>query len=233
MDDVRLQQLDPVLDRHVEDFVGREVGQFHAGLVDGRQLLLLLDLVGHVADGDDQVPGGPFQLRHRGGMDLEIAVVLAPQRGTGALAGGQGRVERAEVGPQDLRAAQGRVEIDPRHRFAAAPLAHPAVAPEDRVVAFEHGHAVGHALEDLLVLQQLADLEGLLEVFGGDEDAVERSRVSRASARIGLWTSVTSCTPLVPASNGSTFSRESQTSRILGFSGQCSSAPADWGPKKS
>ena len=50
--------------------------------------------------------GGLFRLDDRGGVDLEIAVVLAPQRRAGALAGGQGRVEGAEIGAQDLRAAQ-------------------------------------------------------------------------------------------------------------------------------
>ena len=173
VDDVRLEQLDPVADRHVEDFFRSQVGQLHAGLVDRGQLLLLLDLVGHVADGDDQVAGRAFQLADRGGLHLEIAIVLAPQRGTRPLAGRQGRVEGAEVRPQDFRAAQRRVKVDPHDRIAAAPFAHPAVAPDDRVVALQQGDAVGHALEDLLVLQELADLEGLAEVLGGDENAVE------------------------------------------------------------
>ena len=99
VDDVRFEKLDPVADRHVEDFFRRQVGQLHAGLMDRRQLLLLLDLVGHVADGDDQVPGRAFQLADRGGLHLEIAIVLAPQRGTRPLAGRQGRVEGTEVRP--------------------------------------------------------------------------------------------------------------------------------------
>ena len=53
--DVRLQQLDPLVDRHLGDFVGRQVGQLDAGLVNGGQLLLLQHFVGHVADRDDQV----------------------------------------------------------------------------------------------------------------------------------------------------------------------------------
>ena len=42
VDDVRLQKLDPVADRHLEDFLGSQIGQFHARLVDRRQFLLLL-----------------------------------------------------------------------------------------------------------------------------------------------------------------------------------------------
>ena len=59
--DVRLQQLDAVLHRHLEDLFGRQVGQFHARLVDGRQLLLLQLLLGDVADRDDQVQRGLIQ----------------------------------------------------------------------------------------------------------------------------------------------------------------------------
>ena len=161
VDDVRLEKLDPVADRHLEDFFRRQVGQFHAGLVDGGQLLLLLDLVGHVADGNDQVPGGTLQLADRGGLHLEIAVVVAAQRGTGSLAGGQRRVEGTEVGTEDFGAAQGGVEVQPDHRIAAAPLPHAGVAPDDRVVAFQQGHAVGHSFQNLLILQELADFEGL------------------------------------------------------------------------
>ena len=113
--DVRLQQLDAVLDRHVGDLVGRQIGQFHAGLVDGRHLLLLVDLVGHVADGDDQVPRRAARLADRRGMDVVVAVLAAAERGTGGLAGGQGRVEGAEVGAEDLRAAQDGVEVRADH----------------------------------------------------------------------------------------------------------------------
>ena len=46
---------DPFLDRHVRQFVGRQIGQLHAGLMDGGQLLLLEHLFGDVVDRDDQV----------------------------------------------------------------------------------------------------------------------------------------------------------------------------------
>ena len=173
VDDVGLEQLDPVADRHVEDLFRSQVGQLHAGLVDRGQLLLLLHLVRHVADGNDQVPGRTVQLADRGRLHLEVAIVLAPQRGTRPLAGGQRRVEGTEVRPQDFRAAEGRVKVDPRHRIAAAPFAHPPIAPDDGVVVLQQGDPVGHALQDLLVLQEFSELEGLAEVLGGDENAVE------------------------------------------------------------
>ena len=50
-----LQQLDPLVDRHLGDFVGRQVGQLDAGLMDGGELLLLQHFVGHVANRDDQM----------------------------------------------------------------------------------------------------------------------------------------------------------------------------------
>ena len=49
------KQLDPLVDRHLGDFVGREVGQLDAGLMDRGELLLLQHFVGDVADRDDQV----------------------------------------------------------------------------------------------------------------------------------------------------------------------------------
>ena len=50
------EQLDAVLDRHVEDFLGLEIGQLAAGVLNRRQLLLLLHFDGHIAEGDDQMP---------------------------------------------------------------------------------------------------------------------------------------------------------------------------------
>ena len=87
--DVRLQQLDAVLDRHVGDLGGRQIGQFEARLMDRRHLLLLMDLVGHVADVDDQMPRRTAHLADGGGMNVVVAVVAAAERGTGGLAGGQ------------------------------------------------------------------------------------------------------------------------------------------------
>ena len=169
--DVRLQQLDAVLHRHVGDLGGREIGQFQARLMDRRHLLLLVHLVGHVADVDDQVLRRLARLAHRGGMDVIVVVVAAAERGTGGLAGRQGGVEGAEVGAEDLRAAQHRVEIRPDHAAALRPFRQPPVAPDNQVVAVQQDDAVGHAFENMLVLQQPAKLQGLAEVLRRDVDA--------------------------------------------------------------
>ena len=162
--DVRFQQLDAVRDRHVRDFRRRQVGQLHARLVDGRHLLLLVDLVGHVADIDDQVARRAVHLAHRGGVNVVVAVFAAAERRTGRLAGGQSRVEGAEVGPEDFRAAQDGVEVRADHRLAVGPFTQPAVAPDHRILGVQQNHAVGHALENLLVLEQLAQFQGILKI---------------------------------------------------------------------
>ena len=53
--DVRLQQLDPLLHLHLKHFLRRQVGQVHARFVNRRQLLLLQRLRGDIPHGDDQV----------------------------------------------------------------------------------------------------------------------------------------------------------------------------------
>ena len=102
-----------------------------------------------------------------------IAIFFATQGRTAGHAGGQGRVEGAKVGSEDFGAAQDEVEIFARHRLATAPASQLAVAPEDGVFAIEKNHSVGHSLQNLLVLKQLAYLEGLFQMFAGDENAVE------------------------------------------------------------
>ncbi len=172
--DVRLQQLDALLDRHHRQFVGHQVGQFHAGLVDGGQLLLLQHLRRHVAHRDDQVLRRRLVLENRGGVHLEVAVVARAQRRVAGAAGGQRRVERTEVGPEDLGAAQHGVKIRADDAVALGPLAQPAVAPDDRVLGIEHDDAVGHAFQDALVLQQLADLKRVTEMFRTHVEPGER-----------------------------------------------------------
>ncbi len=87
-------------------------------------------------------------------MNVVVAVLAAAERGTRGLAGGQRRVEGAEVGAQDFGAAQDGVEVRPDHAVALRPLAEPPVAPDDRVVAVQQDDAVGHAFENVFVLQQ-------------------------------------------------------------------------------
>ena len=103
-------------DRHVGDFGRGQIGQFHAGLMDGRHLLLLVDFVGHVADRDDQVPRRTAHLADRRGMHVVVVVLAAAERGTRGLTGRQGGVEGAKVGAEDFRAAQDRVKVARRPR---------------------------------------------------------------------------------------------------------------------
>ena len=51
---VFLQQFDSLVDLHHEDLAGSEIGELSTGLVDRFELLLLKDLLGDVADRDDQ-----------------------------------------------------------------------------------------------------------------------------------------------------------------------------------
>ncbi len=179
MHDVGLEKLDPVADRHFQDFFRSQVGQFHAGAVDRFQFLLLMNFIGHVAEGDNQMAGRPQttqqigRLAGRGNLHLEIAVVPAPQRGARPLAGRQCHVERTEVRPQNLRVVECRVKTAPDHAVATAPLADPTVLPDDPVIAIQQGNPERKALEDLLILQEPGDLESRLEVPGSDENAVE------------------------------------------------------------
>ena len=71
MQDVRFEQLDPFLDRHVREFVGSQIGQLHAGLMNGGQLLLLEHFLGDVVHRDDQVLRRAARLPDRGRMDVE------------------------------------------------------------------------------------------------------------------------------------------------------------------
>ena len=169
--DIRLQQLDPLVDRHLGDFVGREVGQLDAGLVDRRELLLLQHLVGHVANRDDQVLRRTAAVDHRRGMHAHVAILKTAQRRSARPAGGQRGVERTEVGAEDLGRAHHLVEVGADDVVAAGPLAQPAVAPEDRVVAVKQHDAVGHALQDALVLHEPGDVDDFGEMVGVGVDA--------------------------------------------------------------
>ena len=80
-------------------------------------------------------------------------LVLAESQGrTAGLARGQGRVERAEVGPQNLGIPQGLIKFLPRHprRRTMAKL---GIAPEMALSGSTGRNAVGHAGQNLLVLQ--------------------------------------------------------------------------------
>ena len=96
-------------------------------------------------------------------------------------------MERTEIGAEDFGRAQHVVEIRADDVVAAGPLAQPAVAPEDRVVAVEQHDAVGHALQDALVLHEPADVDDFGEVVGVgvDADEVAAAELGQGSDRRG------------------------------------------------
>ena len=92
-----------------------------------------------------------------------------------ARAGGQRRVERTEVGSEDLRAAQDRVEITAHDVLAAGPFAAAGRCPRRIVFSLVEKHdAIRHALQNLLVLQQLADLDRFLKPVRPEINACKR-----------------------------------------------------------
>ena len=73
--------------------------------MDGCQLLLLVHLLRHVANGHDQVLGETANLDDGGRVDFEIAIVVQTQGRTAGHSAGQGRVKGAIVRPENLRPA--------------------------------------------------------------------------------------------------------------------------------
>ena len=102
----------------------------------------------------------------RGGVDAEVAVVGAANRRNARLVGAQGSVEWAEVGAEYLGAAQDVVKILADHFFATAPLAESAIAPQDEILVVQQHDAVGHALQDAIVANQLAKVRHFREMVG-------------------------------------------------------------------
>ncbi len=80
MQDVRLEIFDPFFDGHLREFVWLQVGEFHARLMNGRQLLLLVHLIGHVAHGDDQMLAMLLAVINRRGMHLVVLVICRAER---------------------------------------------------------------------------------------------------------------------------------------------------------
>ena len=103
MQDVGSQQLDSLFDGHLRDFVGREVGQLDAGLVNRGELLLLQDFVGHFANRDDQMLRRAFGIDHRGGVNSHVAVLETAQ--ASSRSGGRWR---ARCGTDRSRARESR-----------------------------------------------------------------------------------------------------------------------------
>ena len=73
MQNIGFEQVNPLLNTHLEDFFGLEVGQVHSGFVNRFELLLLEHLDGHIANTNDQVLGRSA-FGKRGRMDLIVVV---------------------------------------------------------------------------------------------------------------------------------------------------------------
>ena len=146
MEDVALEQLDPLLDGHVGEFGRRQVGELLAGLVDRGPLLLLEDRVGHVPHGGDGVRAGGVagDGGQRHGQQVEVAVVGGAQRDAAGPASGR-RAQGVGLGDGVER----RAEVAAPRGTAAAPRLQPIVRPQDPVVGIEQGHTVGQMPQDL------------------------------------------------------------------------------------
>lgn len=169
--DVRLEQFDPFFDRHLRQFGGREVGQLDAGAVNRGELLLLQHLFGNVADGDDQAAAA-FVLQ-AGGMNVEVAAGFGAERGVARRTDVLGRMERAVIGSENLRAAEGRVKVGSGAVVLAAPGPKLGVRPDDVVIAVEQRDAVGDLFEHPLVLQHATDARSIAQLIRGHENSRE------------------------------------------------------------
>ena len=170
--DVVLQEIDPVVDLHHEDLVRTQIRQFATGLVDCRQLLLLKDLVGDLADGDDQV-SRRLGRADRCGVNLEILVVHAVKRGAAFIAGRQCGMERAEIRSHDLGIVQQFVErhSEWRSRWTARPLQQTMVRPDHAKIRVKQRDTFGHIAEHQPALHHSANFGGLRKTGAAHPDA--------------------------------------------------------------
>ena len=163
--DIVLEQIDPLIDIHREDFVGFEVGQLGAGMVNGRQFLFLEDFLGHVAQGDhDPAPilhGGSifgFALGAGSILFLEangVKVIVGRRSGwlvaleSGAVfaAGGGARLERAFARSLDFGVAEDRIELLPGTVDTAKPILETLICPQDRHIRGEDSHPFGQTVD--------------------------------------------------------------------------------------
>ena len=74
MDDVVLEQLNPLINFHLIDFFGTQISQRHAGLMQSRQFLTLLGRFGGVDKRNDQLFHFLVFIHHRSDAHHKIAV---------------------------------------------------------------------------------------------------------------------------------------------------------------
>jgi len=75
-------------------------------------------------------------------------------------------MERTIIRAEDFRGAHYIVKIRAYDVIAACPISQSPIAPENRVVAAKQDDAVGHALQDSLVLDETRDIDYFGEVIG-------------------------------------------------------------------
>jgi hypothetical protein len=134
--------------------------------MDGRELLLLQYLIGDLADRDDEVPGFALAFNHRGHVHAHVTIAETPERGGAGSTRTQRGVERTKIGAQYFGRAHDVVKVGADNVIAARPFAEAAVSPKDRVIGIEQDHAVGHALQNALVLHQPGNVDYFGKVIG-------------------------------------------------------------------
>ena len=122
MQNVGLQQFNAVFNGHGPQFFRRQVGQFHAGLVNGHQLLLLQHFARDVANDGEQVLRFLAIFNNRGGMNLKIVIFFRLQVADGRSPIHQGGMEGTIIGADDVRAVQYFVEISAAELFLTTPF---------------------------------------------------------------------------------------------------------------
>src|SRR5262249_31379166 len=128
-------------------------GQFTAGLVQGVEFLLLPDQGGDVAAQDEEQIFSVIWITYGRYVQVEVAAAAAGQARGNDQGGGQGGAKGTGFGADDIRGAEGLVEVAAARR-AAAPRLEDRVGPTHTPVGIDHGHAVGQGGEDVLRLHQ-------------------------------------------------------------------------------
>src|SRR5262249_34823077 len=144
---------DPLLDAHFGELFGVQGGQFPAGLVQGVQFLLVLDLGGHVAAEADELGDFAVQVADRGDVEFDVAVIAAVEGGSNGFAG-QGGVEGTVIRAEDLGGTERLVETAAAGG-SPAPFLEGGVGPDDAEVGVDQGHPVGQGFQDVLGLEQV------------------------------------------------------------------------------
>ena len=145
MDDLRLEQVDAVLHRHVLQIAGSNLAQFQPGVIDRVQLLLLQDLRRDIPHSDNEERRRRVMLFPvRGRLHIEKRLLSQPQRAANRPVGGNGRLKRTDVRSAQRPKPERLAERPPATaHLAARQLIEPTVAPENSLMGVHHRHAIG------------------------------------------------------------------------------------------